>query len=219
MPDLYIDLLRHGAVDGPPALYGRTDVALAGAGLEQMQGAPLAADYALIVSSPRRRCLDFARQVAARRGVPLEIDAGLAEMDFGLWDGVPFAPDAPHWEALQRFWQAPAMQGPPGGESLDGFRQRVLAAFRDRVRHALAARSGQVRERPLDAAEDSQLWVVHAGVIRAVLAEVLGADFSVPAWHLALHIGHGSLTRLRVEAQGTVSVRCIGCSPQVLEAQ
>jgi len=36
-----------------------------------------------IASSPLSRCADFARELAARHGLPLEIDARLIELGFG----------------------------------------------------------------------------------------------------------------------------------------
>ena len=97
---LHIDLLRHGAVQGPAALYGRTYVALSPVGLQQLQQAVLSSAYTGTVSSPRQRCLTFARQLAEQRQLSLQVDDALAEMDFGEWDGVPFAEDSPHWIAM-----------------------------------------------------------------------------------------------------------------------
>lgn len=190
---LTLDLLRHGAVEGPPALYGSTDILLSEQGWTQMRAVQLEPVYDRIVSSPRRRCLAFAQEKATQLVLPLTVEAGLAEMNFGDWDGVPFTPDAPFWPQLEHFWATPAMHTPPGGESLDGFHERVVSTFR----------------RMIDAEQGHQLWVIHAGVIRAVLAHVLRADFTQPAWHQSLHIGYASLTRLVLKS-GHVSVRFIG---------
>ncbi|MBK8970984.1 MAG: histidine phosphatase family protein [Hahellaceae bacterium] len=190
---LTIDLLRHGAVEGPPALYGQTDVPLSALGFNQMRSLPGCEAYGRIVSSPRQRCLIFARELADRVSIPLSVEPGLAEMNFGRWDGVPFSPDAPFWQEVQRFWMSPEKHTPPGGESLNEFQRRVISAFQQRS----AGEQGY------------QLWVAHAGVIRALLAHILKAEFAQSAWHQSLHIGYASLTRLSIQAEH-VSVRFIG---------
>lgn len=193
-----IDLLRHGDVAGPPALYGRTDVALSETGWSRLHRVPLVLPYQAVLSSPRRRCRDYAEQIASQRTLPLRLVDDLAEMDFGEWDGVPFSVTLPQWSAMTAFWQAPSLHGPPGGETLDGFRERVVAAWR--MQASLAT--------------GPQLWVVHAGVIRAILADVLAVDFCQPAWHQQLHIGYASRTRLLWDpGQAQARIQWIGLPP------
>ncbi|MCK6411967.1 MAG: alpha-ribazole phosphatase family protein [Azonexus sp.] len=112
-------------------------------------------------SSPLRRCRDLARALAAEaggmagEGVSLRLDARLAEINFGLWEGRP-------WDAIPRAeidaWAADVGgYAPPGGESPWQLQARVLDFF-NRL------------------PEQDAVIVTHAGVIRSLLA----ADQGLP---------------------------------------
>lgn len=55
--------------------------------------------------------------------------------------------------------------------------------------------------------EDHLLMVAHGNVIRALLMRALGVDKA--AW-LGLSVGHASLTKIRIEADGSVRVIAVG---------
>jgi len=155
-------LLRHTRPEGAEGLcYGRSDLPLA-AGFKA-EAARLARDlppFTRILSSPLSRCLLLAQALAKARSCPLSIDTRLTEIDFGLWEGQ-------RWDAIARSeldaWAADLTGARPhGGET--------VAELAARVRPALtAALSGPV----------PALVVCHAGVIKAALAAVQGAE----AWH------------------------------------
>jgi broad specificity phosphatase PhoE len=42
-----------------------------------------------IISSPLRRCREFAERTATVSNIPLEIDEQWQEIDYGDWDGMP----------------------------------------------------------------------------------------------------------------------------------
>ncbi|MFC7551235.1 histidine phosphatase family protein [Pseudoroseomonas wenyumeiae] len=85
-------LLRHLPTDIAPGLcYGRLDLPPgvggdAGGALAVLEGFAATA----LFSSPARRCLALAEQVAARIGLPVRPDARLLELDFGAWEGMPW---------------------------------------------------------------------------------------------------------------------------------
>lgn len=154
-----IDLLRHGEVHGGPRFRGHTDDPLSQAGLDQMCRA--AADntpWTAIVSSPLRRCAAFAQLLADRRGLPLRFDPRLRDLHFGEWEGKTVEEVlATTPTALENFWKAPWRCPPPGGEPLDHFRTRVLAAWQSLV----------------DSPQSRHVLVVtHAGVIRLLLCHL-----------------------------------------------
>jgi alpha-ribazole phosphatase len=103
--------------------------------------------------SPLRRCTALAAAVVERlpRLGPVRIDARLAEMDFGAWEGRP-------WDAIGRdaldAWTADFADARAGGhgESTRGFMARVGAAWDD-----------------WRASRRDAVWVTHAGVMRAVM--------------------------------------------------
>ncbi len=147
-------LLRHAPVEAAPGLcYGATDL-LADAALTRAAAqriAPLLPKGMAIRVSPLRRCTALADAIAAQRpDLAPQVDARLAEMDFGAWEGQP-------WSAIDRAqlgaWTADfADHRPGGGESVRAFMQRVAAAW-----DAWRDEGGEA------------LWITHAGVMRAAM--------------------------------------------------
>ncbi|SDX53925.1 alpha-ribazole phosphatase [Allochromatium warmingii] len=174
----YLDVLRHGAVTGNECLRGEQDDPLSALGWEQMQQATATATgWTQIVSSPLRRCAEFAQTLANARGVPLHVVAEWRERSFGDWEGRSLAalPEA----ELAQFWADPVGYTPPSAEPFTAFRERVLAAWLD-----LCADQAQ-----------HTLLITHGGVIRVLVAEVL---CMADAGLLALEVPHACLTRLRI---------------------
>ena len=131
--------------------YGALDVA---ADAQATQVAALALAQALplgiaIRTSPLQRC---ERLTQALRGLRPDlthntcVDARLAEMDFGRWEGQRW--DAIGQPALEAWTNDFAQHRPGGGESVQMFMQRVAAAW------------DAVGTQPT-------LWITHAGVARA----------------------------------------------------
>ena len=85
-------LIRHGEPDFPGGkrmCLGRTDLPLSPVGRMRaaMAGAYLRdAGISAVFSSPLRR----AAGTAAHIGAPVSTDAGFAEADYGVWDGLTF---------------------------------------------------------------------------------------------------------------------------------
>lgn len=145
-------LLRHPRPDVAEGVcYGATDLECADdvAAIEACVAGLPPVDR--VVSSPLRRCLALGSIVAGRFRLPLTVDERLREMDFGCWEGRPWADIA---RAEVDAWAADFHDARPhGGESV-----AMLAA---RVGGALAA---------LRAMPGTTLAVTHLGVIRAALA-------------------------------------------------
>jgi alpha-ribazole phosphatase len=192
------DLLRHGKVDGVPALYGRTDVPLSRSGWEQMQRQTHRLEQLdNVISSPLRRCKDFAKEIASDHGLKLQIESDIQECDFGEWDGIEFDDYSQQWPLMTSFWQEPNQNTPPQGESLETFHNRVVTSWQSLCeRH-----SGK-----------SNLLVCHGGVIRQILAHILPTDWRSGDWYSQLQIGHASLTRIIIPAypEAKPSVAFIG---------
>jgi broad specificity phosphatase PhoE len=178
--DRFVDLLRHGDVVGGGRFRGASDDLLSATGIAQMRAeAEGAKDWDALFSSPARRCADFAREVAAQRGLPLELMPELGERRFGAWEN-RFAAEIPLSD-LRRFWDDPVGFIPPGAESFKALRERVLRGW-DRI----LARDARF-----------PLVVTHGGVIRIVLGVVL----EIPSHTLLrIEVPPACRSRLRVPA-------------------
>jgi broad specificity phosphatase PhoE len=123
-------------------------------------------EWGAIVSSPARRCLDFACEVAAERRIDCSVDVDWHELDFGAWEELrPDEAAARDADAHAAFVCDPRRHAPPGGETLDALDERVGAAL----------------NRLVESTRAPTLVVTHAGAMRAVLAQVLGLNDSYRA--------------------------------------
>jgi broad specificity phosphatase PhoE len=150
-------LMRHGEPEGGVRYRGATDDPLRAEGRAQMEHAIASCGvFDGIVTSPLRRCADFAKSLAQRSGRPLTVEPGFRELHFGEWEGqTPQALMAACPELLRQFWADPLAHPPPGAEPLDAFRARVISAWHAQIGALEGRRS---------------LLIVHGGTVRAILA-------------------------------------------------
>ena len=165
-------LIRHAPVDGPRGVIhgpdAPADVSDA-AGFATLR-AKLPAN-APAVCSPARRT----RETAAALGLDPANEDAFREQDFGAWTGRRHDDlVAELGDVYRDFWQSPASNAPPGGES-----------FVDQI---VRARAGLA---PLPAGD--AVLVVHSGTVRAVLAIALDL---APDAALRFVIDPLSLTRI-----------------------
>lgn len=166
---MLIDLLRHGEPEGGLRYRGcGCNDPLSAFGWQQMTAALQAepVPYAEIWTSPLLRCWAFAEQYASTRRLPLNVIDAWQEIGFGVWEGLTPTQVRQERAAEYRAFRADPVAGrPPGAETAADFRQRVLAAWCDRV------------PVPSDAVSDSRriLLVAHAGVIRLLVGAILEA--------------------------------------------
>ncbi len=187
--DNLIDLLRHGETEGAGKFVGRTDVALTAKGRRQMEDATAGDDWDVIVSSPLSRCADFARELAEEAEIPFQIDDALIEIDLGGWEGLS-AEEIMAREpgVLESYWRNPAAYTPKDGESVDALMRRARGALDGLVEQHSGSRV---------------LVVTHAGVIRALMASVLG----MPGQSLmSIEVPTACFSRIRVPSGGRASL-------------
>jgi broad specificity phosphatase PhoE len=138
----------------------------------------------LVVSSPLLRCAAFAAVFAKTHELPLILEEGLAEIDFGEWEGrsaQQLMQESP--AALTDFWRDPLNHPPPGGESLDRFRRRVVTAWRRQCKSHPGKRL---------------LFVVHGGVIRVLLSHLQSRPLDKM---LEIEVKHAALFGLLLEEE------------------
>lgn len=177
---IVLGLLRHGEVEGGDCFRGHQDDPLSPTGFDQMwTSVNDAQSWDRVISSPLKRCAEFADQISQQQAIPLEFDNDLMEMYFGEWEGRTAAElmqACP--EQLSQFWQDPDQHPPPGGERLSIFEARVL-----RARDSILSQTGQQRI----------LIVTHGGVIRVLLCH----DQQRPMTELLdIEVKHGGLYTL-----------------------
>ncbi|EFQ82933.1 phosphomutase family protein [Aeromicrobium marinum DSM 15272] len=164
-------LVRHGrtTANASGLLAGRTaGVRLDATGRDQAdRTATRLGDVPLVgvVTSPLERCRQTARAILARQtdDVPLAVERGIVECDYGDWQGRSLADLAkePLWKVVQNHPSAAVF---PGGESLPTMQARAVEAVR---RHDAAV---EAEHGP------GAVWVAvsHGDIIKSVLADALG---------------------------------------------
>lgn len=153
-----VTVLRHGAVAGPPFVYrGRQDDPLSAAGWRQMEAAVGVDAYDVIATSPLVRCREFAERLAGRNGGSLQILPAFQEIDFGEWEGLSSDQAAARDPDPHRRFRA-GSGAAPGGESLADLHHRVRRGWETWL---------------ADSGGDRRLLVTHAGVMRALLMDLL----------------------------------------------
>lgn len=216
-----LDLLRHAQVAGEPALYGATNI-----NTKKLEGERLLTSlvfkqkstnaYDAIISSPLLRCQNLAKQLADECQLPLTIIDNLQEMNFGIFDGVPFD-DIPygeslagkakgntsatdsrlHWSMLERFFEKPAEINLPNGETLSGFHLRVSNAWQNIIEQQLSL---VLQKKPSEMTSRTRrvLVIAHGGVIRMIIANILKSNWQLGSWHQNLKISNASLSQINV---------------------
>lgn len=212
-----IDLIRHGRVDAPAALYGVTDVKVSADENQNIAtslsllayrscNSSAALGYDAVYSSPLIRCLELAQLIGLQNQLSVQQVSGLKEINFGIFDGVPFdkladvdlspfqqVKQQTPWSILETFWQAPAKVNLPLAEPLIDFNIRVSQAWHQIVQQAM--------QDFLACTTDKQKIAVvcHGGVIRMILAHILQLDWRNSALYSTLNIANGSLTKIVIQ--------------------
>lgn len=152
-----IFLIRHTKADTEIGLcYGQSDVPLAGSFKAEAQAVleklPELSEGCLVFSSPLTRC----KKLAQTFRMPFKTDDRLLELDFGDWENCRFndVDDGLLKDWTENFVSVP----PPNGETFNDLCRRV-GHFWDEL--VVTTQTDQI------------LLVTHAGVIRALLVNIL----------------------------------------------
>jgi len=122
--------------------------------------APLAGTFDALVSSPVLRTRQTAEILAEFFDLEIDEEPGIAEMEFGSWDGMSFTEvHEKHPDEISS-WLGDLESAPHGGESFRVVEKRVLEG-RDRMMAAYAGKTAVV--------------VSHVTPIKTLVADALGA--------------------------------------------
>jgi probable phosphoglycerate mutase len=191
-------LLRHGETPLTPQKRfsgsGGTNPSLSPVGQDQATRAAteLAARGTIqhILASPLTRTRETAAAVADRLGLPVTIEEGLRETDFGAWEGLTFGEVRERYPDDLTTWLAdPTAQPTGGGESFTETATRI-AATRDKLIAAYAGRT--------------VLLVTHVTPIKTFVQLALGAP---PESLFRMELSAASLSAVAYYADGNASVR------------
>ncbi len=170
-PPTTLVLVRHGVTDHTTRKLfsgglGGSNPGLNDEGRAQVRAtgdwlAPLAEGVDALIASPVRRTRESAEILGELLGRPVREEVGVAEMDFGAWDGLSFAEIQEQYPDDLSRWLG-NLEHPPtgGGESFRTVAARVIEG-RDRI---LAAHPGQ-----------TVVVVSHVTPIKTLVADALGA--------------------------------------------
>jgi ribonuclease H / adenosylcobalamin/alpha-ribazole phosphatase len=190
-------MLRHGQTEhsAQGRYSGRADLPLTELGERQAAAAAVrlarTSSVAAVVSSPLLRARQTAKPVADALGVPLQVQDGLIEADFGAWEGLTFAEASARDPALHTRWLTDTSVAPPNGESKETVHRRVR-----RVRDQLIAEHGAA----------TLIVVSHVTPIKSLLRMALDAG---PSLLHRLHLDVTSLSIAEFYPNGPATVRLV----------
>ncbi len=148
-----------------------------------------AESWTAIYSSPLARAVATATPLADAVGLPVLVRNGLAEIDYGAWDGLTVEHVDREWHDEYERWTAdPAWNPPSGGETAI----------------ALAQRMAHCIEEITDAHMDGNVLVVsHKASIRVLLCALLGVDVGRFRYRFGCPVG--SVTIVEFGAHGPLA--------------
>jgi probable phosphoglycerate mutase len=197
-------LVRHGETEHTTGKRfsgrGGSDPGLTSDGGAQVRAvadwlAPLRDDVSAVVSSPLRRTRETADILAERLGHRVVVEDGLAEADFGTWDGLTFAEvQQRHPDDLEA-WLGSTQVGPGGGDSFVEMDRRVRRA-RDRL---IAGHPGE-----------ALLAVTHVTPIKLLVKAALGAPLEAV---YRMELAPASVTVVSWYPDGLASLRLFNARP------
>lgn len=165
-----IILTRHGHVDwiAPERFRGRAELPLSDLGKRQaLAVAQRIAELwqpEAIYTSPLLRCIDTGAAIARATGAPAQALDGLADTDYGQWQGLTHEEVRQRWPEEHRTWlEAPDLAAIPDGESLAD----VLARGTKVLREVLHRHAGK-----------TLVLVGHDSINRVLLLQALGLPLS-----------------------------------------
>lgn len=157
-------LIRHGQTDWNPIgrVMGANPIPLNAKGLEQVQNLRCwlqTIDISHIYTSPMQRAVQTAENIAHGREIPVVIEEGVAEIDYGDWVEKTFEEVRHQYpEAYNAYRFTPSSAKIPGGEYVPDAQKRAVAAI-ERLREKHSGERIAV--------------VSHADVIKAILVHYL----------------------------------------------
>ena len=161
-----IILVRHGQTEWNRVerFRGRADVPLNETGLAQAEatGKRVASEWqpVAVYTSPLSRSVKTAESIAKHYDLKVQIHPGLADIDYGEWQGLSPEEASQRWpEEIDAWYNHPHLARIPGGETLSDLRARLMQTVNE-----LAARH----------TGETIVLVGHTVINRIILLGILG---------------------------------------------
>jgi broad specificity phosphatase PhoE len=126
-------LVRHGQTEWNrnERFRGRADIPLNETGLAQAEatGKRVASEWipSAIYTSPLSRSVKTAEAIARHFGLAVQVHPGLADIDYGEWQGLSPEEVNQRWpEQIEAWYNQPEKAQIPGGENLETLRKRAM---------------------------------------------------------------------------------------------
>jgi broad specificity phosphatase PhoE len=148
-----------------------------------------------IISSPLERARETAEIVAKPRGIPLQLDPDLMDLNVGHWAGQVFdelSKNDPDWKAFVR---DPTV-APKGVETFPQVQERAVGAVNRWLQQ--------------DSIGNYPVFVAHADVIKVLLAHYTGLEAARAG---SLSIDNASVSIVEVEGEHRPRVVAVGWNP------
>lgn len=153
-----------------------------------------------VYASPLRRTQATAAPTAATAGLAIHTLDGLAELDYGEWDGRSAeAVDREDHDAYVRWTADPAWNAPTGGETAAALARRASAAIAE-----ITDASGAAGDTHAD--DGDVLVVSHKATIRVALCALLGVDVGRFRFRFACPTGSASVVEFGTHGPMALSV-------------
>ena len=159
-------LVRHGQTEWNrnERFRGRADIPLNETGSAQAEatGKRVAAEWqpTAIYTSPLSRSVKTAEAIARHYGLAVQVHPGLADIDYGEWQGLSPEEVTQRWpDEIDDWYNRPEKAQIPGGETLEALRKRAMQTVTE-----LAKQHG----------DETVVLVGHTVINRIILLGVLG---------------------------------------------
>ncbi len=131
-------IIRHGRTDWNDLkkLQGRTDIPLNESGIAMAKAAHdeyLNIHFDICYCSPLKRAVQTAELLLEGRDVPIVVDERLAEICFGVYEGIENSFEIPDCPINTIFFEPEKYRGVEGGETLDEIFERVDSFLKEKV--------------------------------------------------------------------------------------
>lgn len=189
---LTLFLVRHAETDwnAQHRYQGHSDLPLNKTGVEQanqLANRIKTQKFDHVFSSDLLRSVQTAEILVDSRGIQIQTDRRLRELNFGILEGHTFEEGLARWPEMITAWVQDNNQPPENGERIDTFTQRVFDFYNELRTHYN---------------QKTILIVSHGGPLRTIIQSLLPiSERSAATW---FNLDHASLTAFQLDDENVI---------------